>query len=192
MDMDPTFEWAPQTPVPSFTLAERSCSKSPIPILLGDERTYVHPNISPFPAPRPTDAAPISRALLIAAWLVYKGSLGHIVAMASVVVGVPVEFVAHCYRSWVWSQTIEGLARVKDHPYYHAARRFSWLLACSIIGRSYHFGGVSCACLLVSSLVVAMPFFNLMWEQGVIPVIAQKVRRSPFLVICQAHYRDIS
>jgi hypothetical protein len=59
-------------------------------------------------------AAPISRALLIAAWLAYMGFLGHVSAMVSVVVSVPVKFVAHHCRSWRWRQTMEKLARIKN------------------------------------------------------------------------------
>jgi hypothetical protein len=76
----PTFEWGPQSLVPSLALAQRSCSPSSIPIFYGDDRTYVHPSIPPYPLPRPTDVAPISRVLLIVVWVLCRSFVGHILA----------------------------------------------------------------------------------------------------------------
>jgi hypothetical protein len=185
-DIHPAFEWAPHSLVPSIALAERGCSPSPIPIFLGDERTYVHPNISPFPLPRPTDAAPISRVLLIVAWLSCRKFLGHMLAIAWAAILVLAKLVARHRR-----HTMEPLCKVEGHDLFQVSKNILWLVSCSIIGRSCHFGDVNISITLLASAVVGNLLCDML-TKGAIPIITSQVRHPPLLGIhLNADKRDV-
>jgi hypothetical protein len=168
-DMHPTFEWAPRSLAPSPILAERSCSPSPIPIFLGDERTYVHPNISPFPLPRPTDAAPISRVLLIVVWLSGRKFLGRMCAAILVLATLVARR---------WRHRMEALCRVEGHDIFQALKNILWLASCGIIGRSYHLGDVNINLTLIASVVAGYLLCDMLTKGAVPPQV-----RPPLLFV---------
>jgi hypothetical protein len=63
--IEPSFEWAPKSPVPSPVLAQRQR----IPTVPRDEWPYDHPFNPPLSSPVPTNAAPVSSALLSLLWI---------------------------------------------------------------------------------------------------------------------------
>jgi hypothetical protein len=155
-DVHPTFEWAPQSPVPSFVMVHRSCSALSIPVFHGNETTYDHVFISPYPLPRPTDVAPVSRVLLIAARVPWRKFIGHILAMVWAALVIPAKSpvcAAGPCHSWRWMDVLAVLSRVQ-RSLVVAFKIPTWFIASCIFLGFYLIGDVNVNAILVSTLLV--------------------------------------
>ena len=114
-DVHPTFEWAPQSPMPLPVPAQRSCLPSPIPIVPGDERTYIHPSIAPYPLPRPTDVAPISCVLPIVVLISCAIFVRHILAIMCAALVVSAKFMVRVGDTLPFMDAMKALYKGEQH-----------------------------------------------------------------------------
>jgi hypothetical protein len=177
-DMHPTFEWAPQSPVPSLVLAQRSCPSSSIPIFPGDERTYVHPTITPYPLPRPTDAAPISRVLLIAVWVCCRSFLGCLLAIVRAALIVPTKIIVLVGGTRRYKYIMDALYHVRQHALVVALFTFTQFVASIILMWFYLVGDANVMLVLASTYFVGMVV-----DDGQVVAIGRKVRHPFFSFI---------
>jgi hypothetical protein len=102
----PIFKWSPMSPAPVPLLAQRSCPPSSVPIFHGDERTYVHPSIPPFPLPAPTNVAHACGALLFVLFWISGKALDFLTAPICLVV-------LACGRSpWLLRRLVIGVLAI--------------------------------------------------------------------------------
>jgi hypothetical protein len=155
-NVHPVFEWAPQSPVPSLVIAQRTCSMSSTPILHGDEQTYVQPSIPPYPLPYPTGVIPISRVFLTVVWLASSTVIGHNLAPAWVALVVPANLMVRAaVGTWGWMDAMAGLSRVEQQIFL-SVKTFIWFVSVCVMAWFYLVQGVNIYLTAASTLVVGL------------------------------------